>query len=432
MLRLFAIILMGIITSFFIFPIVFTFFPYANTKMILALLGLILLLLRITRQGQKCNKDFLIISLLALGVSLSSLASMILNNTGDYSYLTYIISMWVWLGAAYFVANMIKKVHGEVSVALICLYLVGVAVFQCVIAILIDMYDPIKDCARLFMAGDGFMGHKEGRLYGIGCSTDVGGGRLAAILVMNMFLIIQSLKKELNWKYSGFLFATFVIISVLGNMIARTTTVGMIMSIIWCCLYVYMSKDISVRRKQYIGGVFGLGLVLVWILFSYLYITDEFWRQYLRFGFEGFFSLAERGEWVVSSNEMLKEGYVFPDNFKTWVIGDGYMVDPDIDPYYIGPESWGYYMNTDVGYSRFIFYFGLIGLCLFSLFFVKISQISIKRFNCGKWLFIILLVLNFCIWMKVTTDIFVAFALFLCVSKDDNDEYETRRQLEMK
>lgn len=49
--------------------------------------------------------------------------------------------------------------------------------------------------------------------------------------------------------------------------------------------------------------------------------------------------------------------YVFPDNLKTWIIGDGYFNGPeDSDPYYTG-EIWdiGYYKGTDVGYLRFIF-----------------------------------------------------------------------------
>lgn len=61
--------------------------------------------------------------------------------------------------------------------------------------------------------------------------------------------------------------------------------------------------------------------------------------------------------------------YVFPDNLKTWIIGDGYFSNPyNTDPFYIGTRSRGYYMGTDVGYLRFIFYFGLIGLSAFIAF----------------------------------------------------------------
>ena len=55
--------------------------------------------------------------------------------------------------------------------------------------------------------------------------------------------------------------------------------------------------------------------------------------------------------------------YVFPDNLKTWLIGDGYFSNPyNIDPYFTGRFVGGYYMSTDVGYLRFIFYSGLVGI----------------------------------------------------------------------
>ena len=41
-----------------------------------------------------------------------------------------------------------------------------------------------------------------------------------------------------------------------------------------------------------------------------------------------------------------------PDNLHTWIIGDGYIVNPKDDPYYIGEVTKGYYKNTDIGYLR--------------------------------------------------------------------------------
>lgn len=78
-------------------------------------------------------------------------------------------------------------------------------------------------------------------------------------------------------------------------------------------------------------------------------------------------------------------------------------------------------MNTDAGYSRFIFYFGLIGLLTFMLFFVRVCRECLRKNKNTGLLFILLLVLNFSIWVKVSTDIFVIFAPFLCLAElDDN------------
>lgn len=113
---------------------------------------------------------------------------------------------------------------------------------------------------------------------------------------------------------------------------------------------------------------------------------------------------------------MLSDGLIFPNNFKTWIIGDGYMASGSNDPYYIGPADYGFYMNTDAGYSRFIFYFGLSGLLTFMLFFVNVCIVCSQKSRNASILFIAILILNFSIWVKVATDIFVIFAPFLCLA----------------
>ena len=167
------------------------------------------------------------------------------------------------------------------------------------------------------------------------------------------------------------------------------------------------------------------------IFIIYLYKTDLVIQDYLRFGFEGFFSLVEQGKWDVGSNNILREYMiVFPDNLKTWLIGDAYAMNPsEYDPLYIGPVFKGFYMNTDVGYLRFIFYFGIIGCITMVLFISKISAICIERFPEYRVMFLMLLVVNLVIWLKVTTDIFLVFAPYLCISAIDNDEYEKQSQV---
>ena len=116
---------------------------------------------------------------------------------------------------------------------------------------------------------------------------------------------------------------------------------------------------------------------------------------------------------------------VFPDNFKTWLIGDGYIENPyRRDPYYVGPNYGGYYMGTDIGYLRFIFYFGLIGLVTFISYFFKVARSCAQRFPKYATMFLLVLAINMIVWLKVSTDIFLVFAIFLCISKEDNDEYE--------
>ena len=420
-------ILLGILVSFYFFPFEFTFLPGYNTKMIMAVIGLALWGFNLAkRRTFESNSSLFTLSAIALVVSLCGVFSVIANNTRDYTYASYIMSMWVWLGGAYCAVEVIRYVQKKMSVEVICHYLIAVCVAQCIIAILIDNYPAIKMLVDRFVATSGFIDQSElankDRLYGIGCALDVAGTRFAAVLVMIAALIV---KHKTNVRRLYVYMISFIIILVIGNMIARTTTVGALLAVVYWMVvsypYSFTINRSSIGVFKHVLLVFAVALP---ILIS-LYNNNPAVREDIRFAFEGFFSLVEKGEWDVSSNDRLMTMYVFPDNAKTWIIGDGYFDGPtNTDPYYVGPTMTGFYMRTDVGYLRFIFYFGLIGLSAFVFFFFKCGQICAHKFRNDPLLFWLLMLLNFIIWFKVSTDIFVVFALFLCIPQEDNDAYE--------
>lgn len=418
-----------IFTSFFYFPFYFTFFPEANTKMIVALMGLVWLLVRMGNSGHRMiSKDFFIVSLYALGVSFSSYLSMTLNNSIDGAYLSYLVTMWVWVGAAYFVVTFIRTIHGKVSVELICFYMIAVGTLQCLLAISMDIYAPLKNFVDSFLAGEGFMGKAvKGRLYGIGCALDVAGGRFAVLLVMIAFLLPNMFSKTNSYLYVISLLAAFGIIAIIGNMIGRTTTVGLVLALFYW-IYILLAKQVikGPERAQMIRWLTGGAFVVIFVSIS-LYHVSDYWQKYFHFGFEGFFSLVEQGTWHVQSNELLKQGLIFPDNFRTWIIGDGYMGSMASDPYYQGEFWYGFYKGTDAGYSRFLFYFGLIGLGAFILFLFKVCRVCMKCSVRYQYMFLTIFLLNMAIWVKVSTDIFLAFAPFLCLAvqgvKDETTDF---------
>ena len=260
----------------------------------------------------------------------------------------------------------------------------------------------------------------ERRLYGIGCALDVAGTRFSAVLIMiSSLLAIRGRKMQRTRLLVCVL--CFLVISVLGNMIARTTIIGVFISLLLIFIK-SLSSEIGGQRQRVIRWV-TLTVLLLLPVVIYYYDSNPQMRENLRFAFEGFFSLAEKGEWDVHSNNRLMDMIVFPETLKTWVIGDGYFEGPtNIDPYYVGPSMTGFYMWTDIGYLRFIFYFGVIGLVTFMLFFLKSTQLCVANFRNYSTCFWLLLILNFLIWFKVATDIFVVFALFLCFSPDDIED----------
>ena len=93
--------LVMVATSLYFFPFGLKALPGLNTKMIVAAAGLVVYLFRLGRQRDgSVNRDIFLLSLIAALVSLIGLFSITYNNTPDYAYATYIVSMWVWIGGA--------------------------------------------------------------------------------------------------------------------------------------------------------------------------------------------------------------------------------------------------------------------------------------------------------------------------------------------
>ena len=418
-----------ILTSFYFFPIETVFLPGMNTKMALAGIGLLILGKRLAqRRDAGINKNFFVLSLLALGISLISLLTMTINNTPDASFLTYFVSMWVWMGGAYTVVRWLDTAYGYVNVRLVCNQLIAVCVIQCLIAWTKDVYPPLQAWVDSFVGGEAFMGNtKEARLSGIGAALDVAGLRFSAVSVMIGYIL--SKVEELSHKQVVTYLASFLIIAVIGNMMSRTTTVGVGLALVY---WIYSTNLLSLKQNIknqklwfWLGGI----LCVIIPVFIYLYFANDTFYKNIRFGFEGFFSLWETGEWQTSSNDILLEHMVvFPDNWVTWLIGDGYAANPmdktlsSFGPYYTGPIYHGYYKGTDIGYLRYIFYFGLVGTFVFSLFMWRSAWACIHRFKNYKMMFLMILLVNYIGWFKVSTDIFLVFAIFLVLSKEDDGQ----------
>ena len=199
----------------------------------------------------------------------------------------------------------------------------------------------------------------------------------------------------------------FVFITVVGSMISRTTSVGALVAIAYI---IYATGILSNTIKLINIRLWSIliGITVIFVLFCiYLYNHVPAANNLFLFGFEGLINWLETGVWSTHSTDILQNMWIFPETFKTWVIGDGYFVDPN--------HPGSYYMMTDIGYCRFIFYCGLTGLIAFSILFVYIAIACYQRFSEFKHLFLILLLLEFVIWAKVSTDIFLVFALFLCI-----------------
>lgn len=426
MIRWIAVLLTGILTSFFLFPFNLPVGAEVNTKMALAVFGLAFFVSDMAKKRSfSVSKDFLTLSLICLSISVWALLSTSVNGSQEKSFVTYIISVWVWFGGAYAVIWLIRQIHGKLTVELIGRYMVAVCTAQCLLAYIMTLSPPLKDFIDSIMGeSDQFMGVAEGRVYGLGAALDPSGLRFAGVLIILTHLISRTDFSTDVWPGLAYL-ASFFVISVIGSMMSRTTLVGTGLGITGLLMQPLWRNGLENPGAfwKVTAPFFLIGIGLC----AWLYNINPEFRAHLRFGFEGFFSLVEKGRWETRSTNILKGMIVWPESVKTWIIGDGYFDNPQDVPDIIGRVASGYYKHTDIGYLRYIFYFGAIGLAGMIAVFVHMTATCGRRLKGYAALFVFLLLLNLIGWIKVSSDIIMVFAPFLIMAYtlDQNDNEET-------
>lgn len=293
----------------------------------------------------------------------------------------------------------IKTTHRYISFELLVSYLAIVCCVQCVLAVLIYNIPVFQTFVDTYIdQGQEFL-LEVNRLYGIGASLDNAGVRFSVVLLAIMAIVVHSKMVRDSWSWLLLLLVSFIIIGVIGNMISRTTTIGLALSLVYFLIFSNVFK-LKIQLKD-LGLYFKLLLLLLIaiVIVVYYYKYNAVFHSQIRFAFEGFFNWLEVGEWRTDSTDKLNANmWIWPNDTKTWIIGTGLFAD------------WIY--NTDVGYCRIILYSGLIGFSTFSMFFVYNAVVFIKALPKYRSLFIGFLILTFIIWIKVSTDIFFIYALF--------------------
>lgn len=392
----------GLVVSFYYFSFGFTFLPeFVNTKMMLAVLGLPLAAIHIIKdRSLSIDRGLLIAVLIAFLFSIVGYISVDINNTTDYTYANYFISFFVWLFSAYTVCLFIKSVHGKIDLEILCYYLTAVCVAQCFLALYIDSSIIFRSYVDAHISQDQEFLTRVNRLYGIGASLDNAGVRFSIVLILIAAVLSTSEEVYGSIKIVFLLCVGYFIIVGVGNMISRTTILGTALGLVVLFWNLWFSKPRidKGRKKIYFGflSVLAIGIILsIWF-----YQTDEVYRGHLRFAFEGFFNWIEKGKWYTDSTDRLNQKmWIWPDyqDSKTWIIGTGLF------------DGWAH--NTDIGYCRFVWYNGLVGLSVFLIFFIYLPISFFQKLPIYWVLFLALFALTLLVWVKVSTDIFLIYSL---------------------
>lgn len=331
-----------------------------------------------------------------------------INNTKDFAYATYVISLVLWLFGAYGLCSLYRLIHGQTSFRLVTYYLAAVCASQCIIALMIDNIPAIQIFVDSFAVQGQEFYEEVDRLYGVGAALDPAGVRFSVVLIMIAATLNHDVTTRKSITNILFLLLSFFIIAVVGNIISRTTILGLSLASGYFILFSGVFRLRITQDAIKLATWFALFLVSAVMISVFLYETNEAFYKYMRFAFEGFFNWVEQGEWRTDSTDKLNSNmWIWPTDFKTWMIGSG-LFD-------------GFIYSTDIGYCRFILYCGLIGFSVFALFFVYLPMYFARANPAYTIMFLLMMALSFMIWVKVATDIFQFYALFFCLDRFVND-----------
>ena len=402
-----------ILTSFFLFPVSFYFLPeFVNSKIMLAGFGIVAFFYDgITRQSFTVPRYVLYSAFLAFVFSLWCLFSVAVNGTEDLLYANYWVSFFTWLFGGYAICFLIRQMQGKVDLSSLTFYLAAVCLAQCILAEWIDHSPSFQHAVdSVFVQGQEFY-HDIRRLYGIGASLDTAGVRFSVVLVLIAHQLSTDERIINNIALSLFYLISFAVIVIIGSIIARTTWVGAIAGLFYMIVHNLRLNRGVMKRSQIRYWALFIGITFFSVLICVmLYRMSPEYRNNLRFGFEGFFNWVETGVFRTDSTDKLNRiMWVWPNDTRSWILGKGLF------------DNWVF--GTDIGYCRFTLYCGLVGLILFSLFFVYNSFSLIRRFPNVTFFALMLLALTFVVWLKVATDLFFIYALLFWLPEEtDSDE----------
>lgn len=340
-----------LILFFYVYPIFFGFSPIPNDR-ILQIVGLIIFVL--TPSFRKIvfseGKLYLLLFCQFIIFFLAIMAQS--RNYGglDTYYIKEAFNIFLYLFSAYLVIWSYRWAFGSFSFIGLLDRLVGVFLAQAIISFLFFFIPGIYEVYLSFLKAEtnqglfNKIGYLTKRLMGVGSNFFSGVVKYGYGLLILTFL--PYFKQSYFSTHRVVYFGSLLLVTCAGLMTGRFFFIAILLIMV---MYSSFSPIYTFRLAFKIIPIAVIGMLLIFFFISTLMESS---RTSLVFNyvFELFVNYSETGELSTSSSDGTLSMYIFPDNISTWLFGDGKIQMSD----------GSYYMRTDVGYIRLLFYFGII------------------------------------------------------------------------
>ena len=298
--------------------------------------------------------------------------SVVINETDQLNFaLAKGLYMVLYLCSSFFVVYLMRNAYSLFTPVQAFESLIWVTVAQAMISLLFFCFPNILELYNSIVLLDDDAIQKAEALNAFRLNS-VGSVKYANAAVHYGIALWLLLLLYLN-RYSRFyhsataLYVLGPLFCLCGILSARTFFIILLITILYIiylvgCRRIYLIFSILLRLFVPML-ILGICVIIYMIAHNLDFIIE--WVLEL------FINMADSGTMESASTNELKEMYVLPQTIKTWIIGDGMSTN----------ATGGFYMDSDVGYIRSLYYWGILGSIVYYLAHYKYASILKKIYR---------------------------------------------------
>lgn len=405
-----------ILLFFFVYPIFFKGIP-VSTRIAFSILGLVFFYIDFIHKRTSLFLGYIPVLLVLLLIFLLSSLSVLINGTGDFEFIKYPVSIIAILVGANALIRIFSIMNIRCSFEFIAKLFVGVVFIQSIIALLMyafpNFYDLMMSIQQLSIDEVVKMDSlAEIRVIGFG-SQYFGAGIINGLALIILAYLIRIGEFDCAILKSAVVFLTIFIV---GIGMARTTFIGFGLA----AILLYPGDSMLKLKINYLKRsvlffssiiiLIILGVISTFVFFPRLVSSS---MPLINFALEMFLNYFNSGQLSTVSTSHLETMYIFPSRIDTYFIGDGLYTNAD----------GLYYMGTDVGYLRLLFYFGVVGIILYIFLQYLLLRQSTQTIRHGRILFIFIFIYILILNLKGFADLASVTSLFFIVNLRHKHSY---------
>lgn len=309
-----------------------------------------------------------------------------INGVTDPFSTSYVRSQMAWFFTSYLIVFLLFKIHKNPTLETLLSYLATAIGVQCVITTLMYFNPAAKEFFKSLELGDMELSSQlqdsasTYRLVGYGSALFGAGMTCGYGLILVMYLFM---KKQFNTIEFIFMAVLYTFIFYIGLFSARTTTVGLAMSLAMFGLVLLKQNVGQVSQAKKLMLSLGFLFVLGYSL-AYIYFPD-----FTDWAFEMLNNFLSTGKLETNSSNALSGMLYAPKKVEYLLYGSG---------------STGFF-GSDVGFTRLMFYVGIPGMILYFLIGMGIGKMAFTKDQSANYLIIVLVIYGITMNYKGLTDI---------------------------